>query len=126
MTIKDVSKKYNFTPDTLRYYERIGLLTNIPRDKNGIRNYDEKSCKRIEFIKCMKNAGIELGVLIEYMSLLEQGKSTAEKRKMLLEGQRAKLLEKQKNINETIDRLNYKIELYDEISKGKRRDFTEE
>lgn len=126
MTIAEVSKKYDLTPDTLRYYERIGLLTNVPRTKNGIRDYDDHSCSRIEFIKCMRNAGVEIEILIEYMSLFEKGKSTVDARKQLLEEQREKLLEKQKSINATIDRLNYKIELYKEISAGKRKDFTED
>ena len=120
------SKKYDLTPDTLRYYERIGLLANIPRNKNGIRNYDEKSCKRIEFVKCMRNAGVEIEILIEYISLLEQGKDTVEARKKLLEEQREKLVEKQKHINETLERLDFKIKLYEEIEEGKRKDFSEE
>lgn len=60
MTIAEVGKKYDITLDTLRYYERIGLLAKVPRNKNGIRNYDEASCKRIEFIKCMRSAGVEI------------------------------------------------------------------
>ena len=96
MTIAEVSKKYDLTADTLRYYERIGLITGVPRNKNGIRNYDERSCKRIEFIKCMRNAGVEIEILIEYMTLLDKGKTTVEARKKLLEEQREKLLEKQK------------------------------
>lgn len=126
MTIAEVSKKYDITPDTLRYYERIGLLTNIPRNQNGIRNYDDNSCRRIEFVKCMRNAGVEIEILIEYMNLFDEGKNTVIARRNLLEEQREKLLEKQKNINDTIDRLNYKIKLYDEIVSGKRKDFTEE
>lgn len=73
----------------------------------------------------MRNAGVEIEILIEYMTLFEQGKSTVEARKKLLEEQREKLLEKQKNITETLERLNYKIELYDEIVDGKKKDFTE-
>lgn len=126
MTIAEVSKKYDITPDTLRYYERIGLLTNIPRNQNGIRNYDDNSCRRIEFVKCMRNAGVEIEILIEYMNLFDEGKNTVIARRNLLEEQREKLLEKQRNINDTIDRLNYKIKLYDEIVSGKRKDFTEE
>ena len=125
MTIAEVAKKYNLTPDTLRYYERIGLIASIPRTKNGIRDYDDKACRRIEFIKCMRNAGVEIEILIEYISLFEKGKTTVKARQELLEEQREKLLEKQKNINETIDRLNYKLQLYDEIIAGKRKDFTE-
>ena len=45
MSIAEVSKKYDTTPDTLRYYEKIGLISNVPRNKNGIRNYDEKNAK---------------------------------------------------------------------------------
>ena len=124
MTIAEVSKKYDTTPDTLRYYEKIGLISNVPRNKNGIRNYDEKTCKRIEFVKCMRNAGVEN--LSEYITLLEQGKETVKERKKLLEEQREKLLEKQKNIIETLERLDYKINLYNEIEQGKRKDFSEE
>ena len=124
MTIAETSKKYDLTPDTLRYYEKIGLLNRVPRTQNGIRDYDENSCKRIEFIKCMRAAGVEIEILLEYMALLEKGKTTVTARKTLLEEQRIKLLEKQENINVTIERLNYKIALYEEIESGKRKDFT--
>ncbi len=126
MTISEISQKYNLSPDTLRYYERIGLISNVPRSQSGIRNYDERTCKRIEFVKCMRSAGVEIEALIEYMKLLDQGKSTVSARKELLEEQKEKLLEKQKDINTTIDRLTYKIQMYDEIASGKRKDFTEE
>lgn len=126
MTIAKVGKKYGITPDTLRYYERIGLISDVPRNKNGIRDYDEKSCKRIEFIKCMRNAGVEIETLSKYISLIETGKSTVDERKKLLEEQREKFLVKQKTINETLDRLNHKIQIYEEISSGKRKDFTED
>lgn len=126
MTISEVSQKFDLTPDTLRYYERIGLIADVPRNKSGIRDYDEQSCRRIEFIKCMRSAGVELEALIEYMNLLSKGKSTVIARKEILEEQKEKLLEKQRNINNTIERLTYKIKIYNEIASGKRKDFTEE
>ncbi len=125
MTIAEVSKKYDLTADTIRYYERIGLIPTIPRTKNGIRNFDEESCNWIEFIKCMRNAGMEIEILLEYVNLFRQGKTTVKARKKLLEEQREKLKEKQESINATIERLDYKLELYDEIILGKRKDFTE-
>lgn len=125
MTISEVSKKYNLTQDTLRYYEKIGILYNVPRNKSGIRNYDENSCKRIEFVKCMRGAGVEIEALLEYMQLFEKGKSTAKRRKEILEQQREKLLEKQKNITASLKRLDYKIELYNDIVSRKKKDFTE-
>ena len=53
MTISEVSEKFGLTPDTLRYYERIGLIPPVPRTRSGLRDYDESSCNWIEFIKCM-------------------------------------------------------------------------
>ena len=85
MTIAEESKKYNLTQDTIRYYEKEGLIPTIPRTESGIRNFDEESCNWIEFIKCMRSAGLEIEVLKEYVELFKQGKSTVSKRKELLE-----------------------------------------
>lgn len=126
MTIKEVSNKYDITQDTIRYYERIGLLPPVPRNKAGIREFDEKSCKWLEFIKCMRSAGMQIEALIEYMTLFRQGKDTASARKNLLLEQREILVQKQKDINNTLERLDYKIRLYEEIEEGKRKDFMEE
>lgn len=126
MTIAEVSKKYGLTQDTIRYYEKICLIPPVPRNSSGIRNFDERSCGWIEFIKCMRNAGLSIEVLTKYVELFNKGKSTLKERKELLIGQREKLLEKQEDIKKTLDRLNYKIELYDDIISGKRKDFMEE
>ena len=101
MTIAEVGKKYHLTQDTIRYYERIGLIPEVPRTKNGIRNFDEESCRWIEFIKCMRDAGMEIEILLKYVTLFKQGEETVNERKKLLIEQRERLLEKQKKINET-------------------------
>lgn len=126
MTIKEVSKKYDISEDTLRYYERIGLLPKVPRTKSGIRNFDDNSCKWIEFIKCMRSAGMRIEALIEYMNLFKEGQKTVTARKNLLLEQREILEAKRKDITTTIERLDYKISLYNEIEAGKRKDFMED
>ena len=126
MTIAEVGKKYNLTPDTIRYYEKEGLIPKVPRNKSGIRNFDEESCRWIEFVKCMRNAGLSIEVLSKYVNLMQQGHDTVKERRQLMIDQRKILLEKQKDINATINRINHKIELYDEIVEGKRKDFMEE
>lgn len=126
MTIKEVSKKYDISEDTIRYYERIGLLPKVPRKKSGIRDFDDNSCKWIEFIKCMRSAGMRIEALIEYMNLFQEGKKTVTARKNLLLEQREILEEKRKDITKTIERLDYKISLYNEIEVGKRKDFMED
>ncbi|MEG0772073.1 MerR family transcriptional regulator [Clostridium sp.] len=121
MTIAEVSKKYELTADTLRYYERIGLIPGVNRNKNGIRDYTEEDCRWIEFIKCMRSAGLPIEVLIDYVALFQQGDETINARKELLTEQRKQLVEKMEDMKKTIERLDYKIERYDQgiITKEK-------
>ena len=113
MTITEVSKLYDITPDTLRYYERIGLIPKIHRNKNGIRDYTQEDCNWVEFIKCMRNAGLPIETLIDYVTMFQHGYSTIDARKELLTEQRKVLEKKIKDMNETLGRLNHKIELYE-------------
>ena len=121
MTIAEVSEKYNISHDTIRYYERIGLLPHITRKKSGIRDFSEDDCKWIEFIKCMRSAGLPIEVLIEYVELFQKGESTSEARKELLIEQRRVLAERIEEMNTTLQRLDYKISIYDnEIIKREK------
>lgn len=115
MKIAEVSKAYGISADTLRYYERIGLLAGITRNKSGIRDYSEQDLNRVEFVKCMRNAGVSIEALIEYMNLFEQGDSTLEARKALLEEQRDLMQERIAELQAGLDRLNYKIDNYESV-----------
>jgi len=113
MTITEVSKKFDLSQDTLRYYERIGLFPSVNRNKSGIWDYTEEDCRWVEFIKCMRNAGLPIEVLIEYVALFRQGDETIEARKELLTEQRKLLIEKMEDMKKTLERLDYKIESYE-------------
>lgn len=113
MLISEASKEYDISTDTLRYCEKIGLLRNIPRTPSGLRDYDENACKSIEFIKCMRGAGISIETLIAYLDLFQQGDSTIAARKELLLAEREKIKEKLAQLQAAMDWLNYKIEHYD-------------
>lgn len=113
MTITEVSRKYELSADTLRYYERVGLIPAVNRNKNGVRNYTEEDCRWVEFIKCMRNAGLPIEVLIEYVTLFQQGNETIDARKELLKEQRVQLAQKMEDMKKTLDRLDYKIERYE-------------
>lgn len=114
MTIAEVSKKYDISADTLRYYERIGLIPPVPRTKSGIRDYDEVSCGWIELMKCMRAAGVQIEALIEYVALFQQGDATVDARKATLIEQRDQLIERMEDMQRSLDRLNYKIERYEQ------------
>lgn len=113
MRIKEVCEKYGLTPDTLRFYEKIGLLPRVKRDKNGIRDYSEEDCRWIEFIKCMRSAGIEIEALVRYVKLFQEGEATLKERKQILIEQRNKLQAKIQEMQKALERLNYKIEVYE-------------
>lgn len=113
MTIAEVSRQFNLSQDTIRYYERIGLLPAVNRKKNGIRDFTEEDCKWVGFIKCMRSAGLPIEVLIEYVKLFEQGDETIEARKELLIEQRNELNKKMEEMKITVERLDGKIERYE-------------
>ena len=107
MTIAQASRQYGLSADTLRYYERIGLIPPVPRNKSGIRDYDQASCQWIELMKCMRAAGVQIEALVEYVELFRQGDATLEARKALL-------MARMEEMQQSLDRLNYKIRLYED------------
>ncbi|MDT8719444.1 MerR family transcriptional regulator [Clostridium sp. 19966] len=118
MTISEISKKFEISQDTLRYYERIGLIPRVNRSKSGIRDYTEEYCKWVEFIKCMRNSGLPIELLIEYVTLFQQGDGTVEARKELLTEQRKVILAKIEDMNKTLQSLDKKIEGYEKPSSS--------
>lgn len=115
MTIAEASRKYDLTPDTLRYYERAGLIPGVARTPGGIRNYGETDCRWIEFIKCLRGAGLPIEILIEYVSLVQQGDDTFDARKTLLIEQRMLLAKRIEEMQATLNRLDMKIERYEKM-----------
>ncbi|WP_297629971.1 MerR family transcriptional regulator [uncultured Clostridium sp.] len=115
MKINDVSKMYEISQDTLRYYEKIGLIPPVNRSKNGIRDYNEEDCRWVEYIKCMRGAGLPIETLIEYVDLSKKGDKTVDQRKEILQGQRKDLINKIAELQETLKRLDFKIERYEKM-----------
>lgn len=122
MKIGKMSEQCGLSPDTLRYYERIGLIPPITRDKNGIRDYGELDVRRVEFVKCMRSAGLPIDVLISYYALLQQGDQTIEARKEILREQRERLVAKMAEMQKTLDLLDHKINVYQNIVLKKEKE----
>ena len=125
MKIAEVSKEYGLSADTLRYYERIGLLSGITRNASGIRDYSEQDCARVKFVKCLRGAGVSIEALIEYMGMFEQGDETIEARKALLEEQRDLVQARINEMQAGLDRLNYKIDNYEQTIRQAERKLQE-
>lgn len=126
MKISEVSEKYHVTPDTLRYYERAGLIPYVHRNKSGIRDYTQDDQNWIEFITLMRSAGLPIEVLQEYVELCKQGDRTIQKRKSILAEQRKILAARIEALEKSLSRLDYKIQWYDNIMIDQERLVSEE
>ena len=117
MTIKEVCEKFDITADTLRYYERVGVIPEVSRTKGGIRNYTEEDIAWVENAICMRNAGVPVEMLIEYVKLFQEGDSTFNARRDLLAEARSDIQKQLDRITETARLLDYKISRYDKAIK---------
>ena len=125
MRISEVSEQYDLSLDTLRYYERIGLLPPVNRNESGIRDYSELDLRRVEFVKCMRSAGLPIEVLIRYVGLVQQGDVTIETRKEILEEQREALAARMEEMQKTLDLLDHKIEVYENVLLKKEKEMAQ-
>ena len=121
MTIKEVAEKFDLTQDTLRYYEKVGLIPKVNRTKSGIRFYSEQDLRQVEFVKCMRQAGLSIEVLAQYVSLYQEGDKTMAKRKQILLDERSHLLERMAEMQETLNRLDFKINNYERAMRGETK-----
>lgn len=126
MKIAEVSEQYGLSSDTLRYYERVGLIPPVNRNDSGIRDYNELDLRRVEFIKCMRSAGLPVEVLIEYVGLVQQGDKTIDARKEILVEQREQLIARMNEMQKTLDILNHKIEVYENAVLKKEKVMVQE
>lgn len=115
MTIREIATKTNMSTDTLRYYERIGLLPPVPRNAAGIRNYDEYFVNFINFIKKLKASGMSLEHIIDYIRLAEMGDATIQERKKLLAEARETLLDKINSLQLVAELADYQLRNYENL-----------
>lgn len=113
MTIKQVCEKYGISPDTLRYYERTGAIPPVNRTKNGIRSYTEQDIGWVENALCMRNAGVPVEMIAEYVKLCQQGDQTFSARRDLLKNARSQILKQIAKYQAELERLEYKISRYE-------------
>lgn len=112
MTIKDVCARCDISQDTLRYYERVGVIPQVHRTAGGIRNYQEVDIEWVNNAICMRNAGMSVESIIEYVRLYQLGDETFKERLALLSSEREGLVEQKEKLEKTIQLLNYKISRY--------------
>ncbi|WP_262315036.1 MerR family transcriptional regulator [Lacticaseibacillus parakribbianus] len=114
MNIQAVADTLAVSADTLRYWERVGVIPPVPRTAAGYRTYGPAELDWCNFAKCMRNAGVSIEALCDYIALYQAGPQTAAARKQLLQTQLTVIAARLQAVQGTYDRLAAKIEHYDE------------
>lgn len=112
MNIKKVSELTGVSADTIRYYERIGLIPPIGRTQSGIRDFSQHDIDVLEFVRYFRGAGIPVESLIEYIGLVQLGDETIEARLAILQDEKEAMEARLDKLNQALDRLNHKIDNY--------------
>ncbi|MCC4400191.1 MerR family transcriptional regulator [Limosilactobacillus reuteri] len=114
MNIKEASERLNIPKETLRYWENSGLIPEVPRNSSGYRDYTENEIKWALFIKAMRNAGMSVDSLIEFINLYNEHKSSREVQKSLVKEQYDILLAKRNELDKTLNYLSYKLDHFED------------
>lgn len=120
MTIKEVCEKYNISADTLRYYEKVGVIPEVHRTPGGIRDYNDEDLEWVQNAICFRDAGMPVEILSEYVKLYQQGDETFGARCDLLKEVRTDILETKKKYETALEKLDYKIRRYEEAIRTGR------
>lgn len=115
MTIKEVSENYNISQDTLRYYERVGMIPHVTRSSSGHRDYQPEDLSWVELAKCLRSAGLTVEAIVDYVRLSQEGDGSILDRLELLKSQRQLLQNQQQRMSEAMSRLEKKISRYEEL-----------
>ncbi|MGT2846477.1 stress response transcriptional regulator NmlR [Streptococcus massiliensis] len=126
MNIKKVSEETGISADTIRYYERIGLIPPVTRNQSGIRDFSEREIAILKFVRYFRRVGLSVDSLIAYIGLMDKGDETIPARIAIFQEERAKLQERIDQLQEALTRLDYKIENYENKVLPRERELFED
>jgi DNA-binding transcriptional MerR regulator len=121
-TIQQVAELTGLSEHTLRYYERIGLLTTVNRAANGHRRYSEESIRQIEFLNKLRSTGMPIRDMQRYAELRRQGSTSISARYAMLKTHHTAVLEQLRVLEENLKVIEYKVELYAKLQEEQQRE----
>lgn len=106
---------FGLTVDTLRYYERVGVIPPVHRNESGYRDYKTSDLNWVYLVKNLRNAGLSVESLIEFATLaqLRETQNVEAAQKQVLVDQLKELDEKLAEMKKVRELLVYKIDSYD-------------
>ena len=120
-TMKETCQKVDMNYETLKFYCNQGLIPNVKRDKNNYRIFDDRNVAWIQSLSCLKNCGMSIQEMKEYLDLCLEGESTIPERKLILDKKRKELEKKVAELNKSIDYIDWKQGFYDDVLSGKTK-----
>lgn len=123
-SMKQVCEKTGLTYDTLKFYCNEGLVPNVKRNKNNYRIFNDKDIAWINSLSCLKNCGMSISEMKEYLNLCLKGISSIPERKLILDAKLKELEHKINEIQESIDYIHWKQQFYDDVLSGKTEYFS--
>lgn len=115
LTIKQAAAHCGVSEHTLRYYERVGLLSPIGRQENGHRLYQERDLAWISFLLKLRATGMPLAQIHHYAELLRAGAHTAGERMALLAAHQAQVESQVAELNAALEVIRHKVQHYREL-----------
>lgn len=120
-SMKEACEKTNLSYQTLKFYCNQGLIPNVKRNENNYRIFDDNNIAWINSLFCLKNCGMSILEMKEYLELCLKGESTIPERKVILERKRKSLLDELSKIQKSIDYIDWKQNFYDDVLSGKTK-----
>lgn len=120
-SMKETCEKTNLSYQTLKFYCNQGLIPNVKRDENNYRIFDDNNIAWINSLFCLKNCGMSILEMKEYLELCLKGESTIPERKVILERKRKSLLDELSKVQKSIDYIDWKQNFYDDVLSGKTK-----
>ena len=112
-TIGQVSKMFDLSISTLRYYDKEGLLPFVERSNSGIRMFSDKDYEWLKIIECLKKSGLSIKEIRSYIDMTKRGDDSLEERLQLFEERKKDVERQMKELQETLDLLKYKCWYYE-------------
>ena len=124
-SIQEVCKKTGLTAHTLRFYEKEGLLTHVERSPGGFRQYSDEDLEWLGLVCCLKNTGMPLNEIARFVQLAHEGDCTLEDRVELLKHHREKILVRMAEMQQYLDKINWKVNLFSEKLRAYQKEKNE-
>lgn len=118
-SMKEACKLTDMTYETLKFYCNEGLVPNVKRDKRNYRIFDDHDIKWIQSLNCLKNCGMSIAEMKEYLALCLKGESSIPERKIILNHKKEALLQSINKLQQAVEYIDLKQNFYDEVLSGK-------